>query len=211
MDQVALGSTGTRVSEICLGTMGLGSPEWRDWVIGGDEAVEIVERALELGVNFLDTADMYSRGESERIVGEAIDGHRDEVVLATKVYHPMSDDVNDRGLSRRHVLDAIDRSLERLGTDHVDLEQIHRYDRSTPIDETLEALDRIVRDGKARYLGTSTMWAWQFAQMLERQRANDWHTFAIMQNHYNLLYREEEREMLPFCREESIGVTRGAR
>jgi aryl-alcohol dehydrogenase-like predicted oxidoreductase len=204
--------------------MGFGSPEWRPWVKGEDEAVPVIERALELGVNFLDTADMYSQGRSEEIVGQAIEGHREDVVLATKVFHPMGEDAgrigdpsapetgipspgpNDRGLGRKHIRGALEASLDRLGTDYVDLYQIHRYDHRTPIEETLATLDRIVRDGQAHYLGASTMWAWQFARMLERQKANDWHTFATMQNHYNLLYREEEREMLPLCREAGLGV-----
>jgi aryl-alcohol dehydrogenase-like predicted oxidoreductase len=223
MDHVQLGATGTRVSEICLGTMGFGSPDWRPWVVEADEAVPIIERALELGVNFLDTADMYSQGRSEEIVGQAIDSHREDVVLATKVFHPMGEDAgrigdpsapetgipspgpNARGLGRKHIRQALADSLDRLGTDHVDLYQIHRYDHTTPIEETLATLDEIVREGKAHYLGASTMWAWQFARMLERQKANDWHRFATMQNHYNLLYREEEREMMPLCRQEGVG------
>lgn len=206
MDHVPLGSTGLKVSEICLGCMGFGSPAWRDWVVGEEEALPIIERALDLGINFLDTADMYSRGESERVVGKALEGHREEVVLATKVFHPMSERPNDRGLSRKHVLDGIEGSLERLGTDHVDLYQIHRYDATTPIDETLATLSGLVDDGRVRYLGASTMWAWQLARMLERQRAEGWHRFVSMQNHWNLLYREEEREMVPLCREEGLGV-----
>ncbi len=206
MEHVQLGSTGTRVSEICLGTMGFGDPSWRPWVVGEDEARPIIDRALDLGINFIDTADMYSRGRSEEIVGEAIQGYREDVVLATKVFHPTGQGPNKRGLSRVHVLDAIDASLDRLGTDHVDLYQIHRFDHRTPREETLRALDRVVRDGKARYLGASTMWAWQFATMLERQKARGYHAFETMQNHYNLLYREEEREMLPLCRSEGVGV-----
>lgn len=206
MENVQLGSTGTRVSKICLGTMGFGDPAWRSWVIEADEAIPLIDHAIDQGVNFIDTANMYSRGRSEEIVGEAIRGHRDDIVLATKAYHPMGEGPNEKGLSRKHVLAAIDASLERLGTDHVDLYQTHRFDHRTPIDETLSALDQLVRDGKTRYVGASTMWAWQFATMLERQRAEGMHTFVTMQNHYNLLYREEEREMVPLCRSQGVGL-----
>lgn len=206
LPRTQLGSTGTSVTRICLGTMGFGSSAWRPWVLDEADALPILEHAFDLGIDFLDTADMYSRGESERVVGKALAGRRDDVVLATKLYHPMSDRPNDRGLSRRHIRRAIEGSLERLGTDHVDLYQVHRYDATTPIDETLAALSGLVDEGRVHYLGASTMWAWQFARMLERQQARGWHRFATMQPHYSLAYREEEREMLPLCRAEGVGV-----
>jgi 1-deoxyxylulose-5-phosphate synthase len=206
MPTVRLGAAGVKVSRICLGTMGFGSKAWRGWVVERDDALPIVKRALDLGVNFVDTADMYSLGESERIVGEALEGRRDDVVLATKVFHPMGHGPNDKGLSRKHVAKAIAGSLERLRTDHVDLYQIHRYDHETPADEYLGTLSRLVDDGRARYLGASTMHAWQFALLLSRQREKGWHRFVTMQDHYNLVYREEEREMLPLCRHEGVGV-----
>lgn len=206
MEHVELGDAGVKVSRICLGTMGFGSPDWRDWVVEADEAVPIIEAAIDRGINFVDTADMYSRGRSEEIVGEALEGHRDDVVLATKVYYPMGDGPNDRGLSRRHIEDAIDASLSRLGTDFVDLYQIHRFDPTVPVEETLRTLDGLVEDGRVRYLGASTMWAHQFARMRTLQEERGWHPFVTMQNHWNLLYREEEREMVPFCRERGIGL-----
>jgi 1-deoxyxylulose-5-phosphate synthase len=217
-----LGLAGARVTRICLGTMGFGAKAWRPWVVERDEALPILRRALDLGINFLDTADMYSVGASERIVGEALAGRREEVVLATKGYHPMgpgpidwSVDLasqqsrfgpNDQGLSRKHLVAALRGSLERLGTDHVDLYQIHRFDGETPADETLGTLSSFVDQGKARYLGASTMWAWQFALLLARQREKGWHPFVTMQNHWNLAYREEEREMAPLCRHEGVGM-----
>jgi aryl-alcohol dehydrogenase (NADP+) len=208
MDYVNLGDTGLKVSRLCLGCMSYGDPEWRDWMLGEEDARPFFERALEAGINFFDTADMYSRGASERVTGRWLGelARRDEVVLATKVYFPTGDGPNARGLSRKHVLAAIDASLERLGTDYVDLYQIHRWDDDTPIEETLEALDDVVRAGKARYIGASSMYAWQLAKALYTADAHGWHRFASMQNHYNLLYREEEREMLPLCREEGLGV-----
>ena len=203
-----LGRTGLRVSRICLGTMTFGSPAWRPWVLEEEESRPFIRRALEAGINFFDTADMYSRGVSEEILGRAVRefAARDQVVIATKAFFPMGDGPNDGGLSRKHLFDAIDASLRRLGTDHVDLYQIHRFDPDTPVEETLEALNDIVRAGKARYIGASSMYAWQFARMLQVSERHGWARFVSMQNHYNLVYREEEREMLPLCREAGIGV-----
>lgn len=208
MDYVNLGRTGLKVSRICLGCMSYGSPEWRDWVLPEEEGRPFIQRALELGINFFDTADMYSRGVSEEILGRALKdlARREEVVVATKVFFPMGDDPNARGLSRKHILDSIDASLRRLGMDHVDLYQIHRWDPETPIEETLEALDAVVRAGKARYLGASSMYAFQLARALCTSERRGWARFVSMQDHYNLVYREEEREMLPLCREEGLGV-----
>jgi aryl-alcohol dehydrogenase-like predicted oxidoreductase len=209
MDYVKLGSTGLKVSRICLGTMTYGSKRWREWVLEEEESRPFIRRALELGINFFDTADMYSAGASEQILGRALKdfaGARERVVIATKVFNAMGDDPNQRGLSRKHILHAIDDSLRRLGTDYVDLYQIHRFDAETPIEETLEALDAVVRAGKARYIGASSMYAWQFARMLYTSDERRLARFVSMQNHYNLLYREEEREMMPLCREEGIGV-----
>ncbi len=208
MEYVNLGRTGLRVSRLCLGTMTFGSTEWRPWILPEDAGRPFIRHALEAGINFFDTADMYSRGVSEEIVGRALDDFtsRDQVVIATKAFFPMGDGPNDRGLSRKHLFDAIDASLRRLGTDYVDLYQIHRFDPHTPIEETLEALNDIVRAGKARYIGASSMYAWQFAQMLQVSERRGWARFVSMQNHYNLVYREEEREMLPLCRAEGIGI-----
>ena len=208
MDYVNLGRTGLKVSRLCLGTMTYGTPEWRPWVLTEAEGRPFISRALELGINIFDTADMYSRGASEEVLGRAIRDFtsRDAVVIATKAYYPMGDGPNDRGLSRKHLMSAIDASLRRLGTDYVDLYQIHRWDAETPIEETLSALHDIVRAGKARYIGASSMWAWQFAKALQLADRNGWTRFVSMQNHYNLVYREEEREMMPLCREEGIGV-----
>src|SRR5215471_10188325 len=208
MEYVHLGRTGLRVSRLCFGTMTYGSPRWREWVLDEEASRPFLRRALELGINFFDTADMYSDGASEEVVGRALQdfARRHEVVLATKVFNPTGPGPNDRGLSRKHILDAIDASLRRLRTDYVDLFQIHRYDPETPIDETLEALHDVVRAGKARYVGASSMWAWQFARALYRADLRGWTRFVSMQNHYNLVYREEEREMLPLCREEGIAV-----
>lgn len=209
MQYVKLGSTGLKVSRVCLGTMTYGSSEWRDWVLNEDESRPFIQRALELGINFFDTADMYSLGKSEEVLGRALRDFapsREQVVIATKVFNPMGDDPNQRGLSRKHIRHAIDASLKRLGTDYVDLYQIHRFDPTTPIEETVEALDDVVRAGKALYVGASSMYAWQFAQMLHAADRRGWARFVTMQNHYNLVYREEEREMLPLCRAEGIGV-----
>jgi len=208
MDYVNLGNSGLKVSRICLGTMTYGTPEWRDWVLPEAEARPFIKRALELGINFFDTADMYSQGVSEEVVGRALRdfARREEVVLATKVFHPTGEGPNQRGLSRKHIMEAIEASLRRLGTDYVDLYQIHRWDCETPIEETLEALHDLVKAGKVRYLGASSMYAWQFAKALYLADRHGWTRFAAMQNHYNLVYREEEREMLPLCRAEGIGV-----
>ena len=188
--------------------MTYGSSKWRPWVLDEAESRPFIRRALEHGIIFFDTADMYSLGESERVVGRALKefAKRDQIVLATKVFNPMGDGPNDRGLSRKHIMDAIDASLQRLGTDYVDLYQIHRFDYETPIEETIDALHDVVKAGKARYLGASSMFAWQFAKMLCAADGRGRTRFASMQNHYNLVYREEEREMLPLCREEGIAV-----
>jgi aryl-alcohol dehydrogenase (NADP+) len=208
MKYIRLGSTGLKVSRICLGAMTYGSPEWREWVLTEEESRPFFRRALEAGINFFDTADMYSLGMSEEILGRALreGARRDQMVVATKVYQPMGDGPNDRGLSRKHLFDAIDASLRRMGMDYVDLYQIHRWDKHTPIEETLEALNDLVRVGKVRYIGASSMYAWQFARALHVSERNGWSRFVSMQNHYNLVYREEEREMLPLCRAEGIGV-----
>jgi len=209
VEYVRLGTTGLKVSRICLGTMTYGTPTWRPWVLDEEASRPFIARALDQGINFFDTADMYSRGESERVVGRALKELtvRDQVVVATKAFYPAaSERVNAKGLSRKHLFDAIDASLQRLGTDYVDLYQIHRFDYETPIEETLEALHDIVKAGKARYIGASSMFAWQFMRMLAASDAHGWTRFVAMQNHYNLIYREEEREMLPLCRAEGIGV-----
>jgi aryl-alcohol dehydrogenase (NADP+) len=204
---VRLGKSGLKVSSICLGTMTYGDPTWRPWTLGYDESLPFFRRALEKGINFFDTADFYSLGVSEEVVGRALKtlGKRQNVVIATKGYYAMSDDPNDRGTSRKHLFDAIDASLKRLGTDYVDLYQIHRLDDTTPMEETLEALHEIVKSGRARYVGASSMYAWQFAKMLYLADLHGWTRFISMQNHYNLAYREEEREMLPLCLGEGIG------
>jgi aryl-alcohol dehydrogenase (NADP+) len=209
MEYTNLGSTGLQVSRICLGTMTYGSKTWREWVLEEEESRPFIQRALELGINFFDTADMYSVGVSEEILGRALKDlgpSRDRVVIATKVFNPMGDDPNQRGLSRKHIMHAIDESLRRLQTDYVDLYQIHRFDYSTPMDETLDALDAVVRAGKALYIGASSMYAWQFAKMLYLSDQLGLKRFVTMQNHYNLLYREEEREMIPLCSEEGVGL-----
>jgi aryl-alcohol dehydrogenase-like predicted oxidoreductase len=208
MPYVNLGHTGTRVSPICLGMMTYGSKKWRDWVLETDEARPFVQRAIEAGINFFDTADMYSVGESEVVTGKLLrefQPRREELVIATKVYNPMSPAPNDRGLSRKHIMASIDASLKRLGVDYVDLYQIHRFDSQTPIEETCEALHDVVKAGKALYLGASSMYAWQFLKMLNFQSSNGLARFATMQNHYNLVYREEEREMLPLCLDQKVG------
>jgi 1-deoxyxylulose-5-phosphate synthase len=208
MDYVNLGRTGLKVSRICLGCMSYGSPQWRDWVLGEEDGRPMIRRAVEMGINFFDTADMYSRGVSEEVLGRALADftRREEVVVATKVFFPMSDGPNDRGLSRKHITESIDASLSRLKMDYVDLYQIHRWDATTPIEETLSTLNDLVRAGKVRYLGASSMYAWQFAKALYLADLHGWTRFSSMQNHYNLVYREEEREMLPLCRAEGIGV-----
>jgi aryl-alcohol dehydrogenase (NADP+) len=209
MEYVNLGATGLKVSRLCLGTMTYGSSRWREWVLDEEASRPLIKQALEAGINFFDTADMYSLGASEEVLGRALKDFgptRDKIVIATKVFYPLGDDPNQRGLSRKHIMHAIDDSLRRLGVEYVDLYQIHRFDQETPIEETLEALHDVVRSGKARYLGASSMAAWQFAKMLHTADANGWSRFATMQNHYNLLYREEEREMIPLCLDEGIGL-----
>ena len=204
-----LGWTGTTVSRLALGMMTYGAKSWREWVLEWDESEPLIRRAYEAGINFFDTADVYSLGASEEITGRAVREfgmRRDETVIATKVYNPMSDGKNDRGLSRKHIMAAIDKSLQRLQMDYVDLYQIHRADPNTPIEETLEALDDVVRSGKALYIGASSMPAWMFLKMLEHQRHNGLARFVTMQNHYNLVYREEEREMNPLCAAEKVGL-----
>ncbi len=208
MKYINLGRTGLQVSRICLGTMTYGTPQWREWVLAEEASRPFIQRALELGINFFDTANVYSRGVSEEVLGRALRdfAQRDEVVIATKVFNPMGDKPNQRGLSRVHIMNSIDASLRRLGTDYVDLYQIHRWDPETPIEETLEALHDVVKAGKARYLGASSMYAWQFAKTLYLADLHGWTRFVSMQNHYNLIYREEEREMLPLCLDQGIGV-----
>jgi aryl-alcohol dehydrogenase-like predicted oxidoreductase len=209
MDYVNLGNTGLKVSRICLGTMTYGSKKWREWVLEEEESRPFIRRALEAGINFFDTADMYSLGASEEILGRALRDFgpgRDRVVIATKVYNPMGDDPNQRGLSRKHIRHALEDSLRRLGTDYVDLYQIHRFDPLTPVGETMEALEDLVRAGKVLHLGASSMFAWQFAKMNQAAASRGWTPFVTMQNHYNLLYREEEREMFPLCADQSVGI-----
>jgi len=209
MRYVRLGSTGVTVSRICLGTMTYGSMRWREWVLDEEESRPFIRRALELGINFFDTADMYSLGASEEVLGRALRDFapsRETIVIATKVFNPMGDDPNQRGLSRKHIRHAIDASLKRLGTDYVDLYQIHRFDANTPVEETMQALDDVMRAGKALYVGGSSMYAWQFAKMLTTSDRLGLTRFVTMQNHYNLVYREEEREMIPLCRDEGIGL-----
>ncbi len=209
MEYRRLGNTGLKVSRLCFGTMTYGSKTWRPWILEYDEAIPFFRHALDLGVNFFDTADMYSFGACEEVVCRALKelgASRDRVVIATKVFNAMSDDPNDRGLSRKHIFKSIDNSLRRLGTDFVDLYQIHRFDYETPIEETLGALDDLVRIGKVRYIGASAMYAWQFMKMLATSERLRLAKFVSMQNYYNLVYREEEREMLPLCRTEGIGV-----
>jgi aryl-alcohol dehydrogenase (NADP+) len=208
MDYQRLGKSGLKVSRICLGTMTYGTPEWREWVLEESESRPFIQRALELGINFFDTANAYSLGVSEEIVGRALKdfSRREEVVIATKVFFPMNDKPNQGGLSRVHIMRAVEDSLRRLGTDYIDLYQIHRWDPETPIEETLEALHDLVKSGKVRYIGGSSMYAWQFSQSLYLADLHGWTRFVSMQNHYNLVYREEEREMMPLCRAEGIGV-----
>lgn len=210
MQYINLGKTGLKVSRICLGCMSYGDPSDvnRTWVLRDEESRPFFKQALDAGINFFDTANVYSNGVSEEITGRALKdfAKRDEIVLATKVHGQMRGDPNGKGLSRKAILTEIDHSLKRLQTDYVDLYQIHRWDYEVPIEETLEALNDVVRAGKARYIGASSMYAWQFMQALALQKANGWARFVSMQNHYNLLYREEEREMLPLCRDQGIGV-----
>ena len=208
MQYIRFGQTGMKVSRLCLGMMTYGTSKWRPWVLDEAESRPFIKRALEHGINFFDTADMYSRGVSEEVTGRALKDftRRDQVVIATKVFYPLEDGPNAGGLSRKHIFDAIDASLRRLGTDYVDLYQIHRLDRETRMEEILEALHDVVRAGKARYIGGSSMYAWQFTKMLCISDVRGWTRFVSMQNHYNLVYREEEREMLPLCRDQGIAV-----
>ncbi|HEX3809887.1 MAG TPA: aldo/keto reductase [Rhizomicrobium sp.] len=209
MELVNLGNTGLKVSRLCLGCMTYGTPKWRDWVLDGAASKPFFKRAVEAGINFFDTADVYSLGVSEEVTGRALKefaGSRENYVLATKVFSPMSDSPLQSGLSRKHIMHGIDNSLKRLGHDYVDLYQIHRFDPHTPIEETIDALHDVVKAGKARYIGASSMYAWQFAQYLAKADAMGKTRFVSMQNHYNLIYREEEREMIPLCRAEGIGI-----
>ena len=208
MKYASLGNTGLQVSRICLGCMTYGDPAWRPWTLDEAAAREHFSRALELGINFFDTADMYSRGVSEEVTGKLLRelSRREDYVLASKVYFPVAKGPNRRGLSRKHILAACDASLRRLGTDYIDLYQIHRWDSMTPAEEALEALDSLVRSGKVRYLGASSMAAWQFAKALGVAGERGWQRFVSMQNHYNLVYREEEREMIPLCIDQGVGV-----
>jgi aryl-alcohol dehydrogenase (NADP+) len=209
MQYTRLGQTGLQVSRICLGMMSYGDPGWRDWILTEDEGRPLVQHAVEAGINFFDTADMYSVGVSEEVTGNYLReffNSRDEYVLATKVFFDMGDKPNQGGLSRKHIMDGVDASLQRLGTDYIDLYQIHRWDYKTPIAETMEALHDVVKSGKVRYIGASSMWAWQFAQAQHTAERNGWTKFVSMQNHYNLIYREEEREMIPQCINMGVGL-----
>lgn len=209
MEYLNLGRSGLKVSRICLGMMTYGTPSWREWVLDEAAAQPFIQRAIELGINFFDTADMYSLGVSEEVTGKLLKEYaasREEVVIATKVYFPIGRGPNGGGLSRKHIMEAIDNSLRRLGTDYVDLYQIHRWDNSVPIEETMEALHDVVKAGKALYIGASSMYAWQFAQAQYTADLNGWTRFVSMQNHYNLVYREEEREMIPFCLDQGVGL-----
>ena len=209
METVSFGRTGLKVSELCLGTMTLGSSAWKPWALDAANSKPILKRALDLGFTFFDMADWYSTGENERVVASTLTAlvPRDHLVLTTKAKYPMSDDPNDQGLSRKHLMSAIDGSLQRMGTDYVDIFMIHAFDPDTPIEETMEALHDIVKSGKARYLGASTMFAWQFAQMNSVARENGWTSFVNMQCQFSLLYRENERELIPYCRDQRIAVT----
>ncbi len=210
MEYVRLGNTGMKVSRVCLGCMSYGQPgKGNEWMLDEEQSRPYIERALEMGINFFDTADVYSNGMSEMVTGRALRDYassRDEVVIATKVHFPTGPGPNDRGLSRKHILNSIDASLKRLGTDYVDLYQTHRWDYETPIEETMEALNDVVRAGKARYIGASAMYAWQFTKAQYTADLHGWTRFVSMQPHYNLLYREDEREMLPFCQDQGIAV-----
>ena len=208
MQYVNLGKTGLKVSRLCLGMMTYGSKKWREWILEEEEAKPFVKRALDAGINFFDTADVYSLGKASGSQAICLKKacKRENIVVATKVFQQMSDDPNDRGLSRKHIMDSIDKSLKRLQMDYVDLYQIHRWDYNTPIEETMEALNDVVRAGKARYIGASSMFAWQFMKALHTSEINGWTKFVSMQNHYNLVYREEEREMIPLCKDQGIGL-----
>jgi 1-deoxyxylulose-5-phosphate synthase len=209
MEYVRFGNTGLKVSKLCLGTMTYGKPTDRwQWALNEEQSIPFIKKALDLGINFFDTADIYSLGASEEVVGSALKNfaRRDDVVIATKVFNPMSNAPNDGGLSRKHIMSSIDNSLRRLKTDYVDLYQIHRWDYDTPVEETLEALHDIVKAGKARYIGASSMFSWQFAKALYISDLHGWTRFVSMQPHYNLIYREEEREMIPLCLDQKIAV-----
>jgi len=209
MEYVRFGNTGMKVSRLCLGMMSYGSKKWREWILEAPEARPFMQRALEAGINFFDTADVYSQGASEEVLGsllKELGARRETVVVATKVFNPMSENVNDRGLSRKHILYSIDQSLRRLQMDYVDLYQIHRWDPETPIEETMEALHDVVRSGKARYIGASSMFAWQLMKAQYAADAHGWTRFVSMQNHYNLVYREEEREMIPCCIDQGLAI-----
>ncbi len=208
MEYMNLGRTGLKVSRICLGCMSFGDKKWRKWVLDEDESRPIVRAALEAGINFFDTANMYSMGVSEEITGRLLAEYssRDQVVIATKLWFPMGEGPNDGGLSRKHIMDQAEASLRRLGTDYIDLYQIHRWDYATPVQETLRALNDLVSQGRVRYIGASSMWAWQFAEALHCSEMNGWVRFDSMQNHYNLIYREEEREMNPLCADKGVGL-----
>ncbi|MGA8115741.1 MAG: aldo/keto reductase [Actinocatenispora sp.] len=210
MEYVRLGTSGIKVSRLCLGMMSYGDPvNWREWVLPETEAAPFVRRAAEAGVTFYDTADVYSVGVSEEITGRLLRRffpRREDYVLATKVHGAVGDGPNDRGLSRKHIMDSVDASLRRLGTDYVDLYQIHRFDAETPVEETMAALNDVVRAGKVRYIGASSMWAWQFAKAQHVADTHGWTRFVSMQNHYNLIYREEEREMIPLCADQGVGI-----
>jgi aryl-alcohol dehydrogenase-like predicted oxidoreductase len=209
MQHIRFGLTDLAVPRLCLGTMSMGSSTWKSWVLDEDDSIPILRHALELGITFFDMADWYSTGRNEEVVGKNLLKMcaRERLVLATKVFYPMSDDPSDRGLSRKHIATAIDRSLARMGTDYVDLYVVHAFDVDTPVEETMEALHDTVRAGKVRYLGASTMYAWQFAKMNHVAAMNGWTPFVNMQCQYNVLYREEEREMFPYCRDQGIAVT----
>ena len=208
MEYVNLGRSGLKVSQICLGTLTFGDPGWRSYILDEDLSRPIIIRAIDQGINFFDTADMYSLGESEKVIGRIFKDvvRREDIVIASKAFFPMSGDPNDRGLSRKHIFHSVDRSLRRLDTDYIDLYQIHRWDDETPIEETLSALNDLIRMGKIRYIGASSMYAWQFAKAQYTADLHGWPRFISMQNHYNLIYREEEREMIPFCQAEGVGI-----
>ena len=208
MEYVRLGASGLKVSRLCIGCMSFGGMKsgYFVWTLDYAQSKPIIDRAIDLGINFFDTADMYSEGRSEETLGKAIKGRREDLVIATKVYNPMGPGPNDKGLSRKHIRHEARRSLERLGTDYIDLYQIHRWDYEAPIEETMRTLNDLVRDGAVNYLGASSMWAWQFAEALDLSERLGLEKFVSMQNHYNLAYREEEREMIPLCRSRGIGI-----
>jgi 1-deoxyxylulose-5-phosphate synthase len=209
MDFVCLGNSGLKVSRLCLGCMSYGSSKAREWILDEEAALPFYQQAIEARINFFDTADLYSQGMSEEVTGRALKKlgvRREQVVIATKVFYPTGTSPNERGTSKKHVRHAIDASLRRLDVDYVDLYQIHRYDRSTPMEETLAALTDLIKQGKVLYLGASSMAAWEFAKFISVAKANGFARFISMQNHYNLVYREEEREMIPLCRDEKVGI-----